>query len=177
MLSHRKEVMSERLMALAVQIHHEHCGKIGVSPPDVVKNQVWHRSFDPHTMVPDLEPLPLQPPVNHAARKTANVSHFMKREEIKNTDDVMLNEAQTSKIEQLAKTSGLSVATLMQVKKLETKINERKEQQQKVVANMDQKRQVQQLTTLASAIRQVLLFKQTQTIKLPLLLNSLQSNN
>lgn len=57
----RKRVCSERLMAHAVKAYQEHCSQFELVVGDVLQEKVWHQSFDPHEMAPEIQLAPLAP--------------------------------------------------------------------------------------------------------------------
>ena len=138
----------------------------------MIEQQVWHASFDPHTMAPDVEPAPLAP--MPALSKSPSLGQFLKREEKLETPVVL--PAADPKYEALSKQTGLSVATLMQVKSLESQIATRNTASAKTISALDSKREVQQTIDLANSIRQLLLFRQSTLLKMVDLVASLQSN-
>jgi len=110
----RKDRIKIKLTAVAVQAYYKYCEQQGIKVVDVVASQVWHSSFDPHTMVPDIEPVPLLQPKPTEKKRSESINQFLNRTSIHNA--IKMESSPQTVDEDLiafsAKT-GLSFQTLM----------------------------------------------------------------
>lgn len=84
------------------------------------------------------------------------------------------NEPVDEKLMDLSKKTGLSVLTLMQIKKVESKIHDHKRLQDKTLAVIEDRQENQNMLAIAAQIRQFMLFKNVTIMRLHDLLENLQ---
>jgi len=54
--------VKQRLLQKCTDKFINHCKTKGIASPETyIKEKVWHHSFDPHTMMDEIELAPLQP--------------------------------------------------------------------------------------------------------------------
>jgi hypothetical protein len=119
--------MNQRLMERVKTKFVEFCESHQISDPQrYIENRVWHNAFDPNVEASDIELTNLNP--QPVATRPETFRSYLNRSAVVADKTLQPESGDEEKLKALSERTGISIATLRQVKSVERSVNQQRAQ-------------------------------------------------